>query len=94
MTVELVNTGTDVEEYAAPQNVLSTGSGIPEIAQFEYYALPQFFLSESFADLSQFGAADLATSAPPAPGRLWLPTASTSATSRSTEPPSRRPSWP
>ena len=60
--VELVNAGTNVEEYTALQNAISAGSGVPDVAQIEYYALPQFSLSESLADLTQFGAADLAGS--------------------------------
>ncbi|WP_202616207.1 ABC transporter substrate-binding protein [Actinomyces sp. 432] len=60
--VELVNAGTGTEQYTALQNAVSAGSGIPDVAQIEYYALPQFSLAESLADLTQFGAADLAAS--------------------------------
>src|SRR5699024_13896 len=47
------------DEYTALQNAMAAGNGVPDVAQVEYYALPQFVLAESLADLSQFGAAEL-----------------------------------
>ncbi len=57
--VNLVNAGTGNDQYTALQNAIKAGSGIPDVAQIEYYALPQFVLGKSVADLTSFGAADL-----------------------------------
>jgi multiple sugar transport system substrate-binding protein len=53
--VNLVNAGTSTTEYTKLQNAIKAGSGAPDIAQIEYYALPQFALSGSLADLSSVG---------------------------------------
>jgi multiple sugar transport system substrate-binding protein len=53
--VNLVNAGTATTEYTKLQNAIKAGSGAPDIAQIEYYALPQFALSGSLADLSADG---------------------------------------
>jgi multiple sugar transport system substrate-binding protein len=55
VTVNLVNAGTATTEYTKLQNAIKAGSGAPDIAQIEYYALPQFALSGSLADLSADG---------------------------------------
>jgi multiple sugar transport system substrate-binding protein len=57
--VDLVNSGTGKDAYTALQNVISAGSGIPDVAQIEYFALPQFALAKSVTDLSSFGADQL-----------------------------------
>lgn len=54
--VELVNAGTGDKQYTALQNAIAAGSGVPDVAQVEYYALPQFALAESVADLRSFDA--------------------------------------
>lgn len=59
VTVDLVNVGTGIDSYTALQNAISAGQGLPDVAQVEYYALPQFALQGSLADLTPFGAADL-----------------------------------
>lgn len=59
VTVNYVNAGTNTEEYTRLQNALLAGSGAPDVVQIEYYAFPQFALSESLVDLSQYGFADL-----------------------------------
>lgn len=53
--VNLVNAGTNTTEYTKLQNAVKAGKGAPDVAQLEYYALPQFALSDSLVDLSQFG---------------------------------------
>ena len=53
--VNLVNAGTGTTEYTALQNAIKAGSGVPDIAQVEYYALPQFALGGSLADLGTDG---------------------------------------
>uniref|UniRef100_UPI0026D5FCCF ABC transporter substrate-binding protein n=1 Tax=Rathayibacter sp. VKM Ac-2630 TaxID=1938617 RepID=UPI0026D5FCCF len=57
--VELVNAGTNTEEYTKLQNAIKAGSGAPDVVQIEYYAMPQFALSDSLLDLSQYGLGDL-----------------------------------
>jgi len=53
--VNLVNAGTATTEYTKLQNAVKAGSGVPDVAQIEYYALPQFALAGSLADLSSLG---------------------------------------
>ncbi|MEN3357497.1 MAG: multiple sugar transport system substrate-binding protein [Mycobacteriales bacterium] len=59
VTVKLVNAGTGNDQYKALQNAISAGSGIPDVAQIEYYALPQFALAKSVTDLRPLGAGSL-----------------------------------
>ncbi|WP_435241647.1 ABC transporter substrate-binding protein [Streptomyces cucumeris] len=65
--VELVNAGTNKDEYTALQNAISAGSGVPDVAQIEYYALGQFTLTEAITDLSGFGADKLRATYSPGP---------------------------
>ena len=53
--VELVNAGTGNDQYTKLQNAIKAGTGAPDVAQIEYYALPQFALADSLVDLSQYG---------------------------------------
>jgi multiple sugar transport system substrate-binding protein len=57
--VNLVNAGTATTEYTKLQNAIKAGSGAPDIAQIEYYALPQFALAGSLASLGSLGLGDL-----------------------------------
>ncbi|MEU8465689.1 sugar ABC transporter substrate-binding protein [Streptomyces sp. NPDC029003] len=54
--VELVNAGTGDKQYTALQNAAAAGSGAPDVAQVEYFALGQFALGRSVEDLTRFGA--------------------------------------
>jgi multiple sugar transport system substrate-binding protein len=54
--VDLVNAGTGNDQYTALQNAITAGSGVPDVAQLEYYALPQFALAKSVTDLTANGA--------------------------------------
>jgi len=65
--VNLVNAGTGNDQYTALQNAIKAGKGVPDVAQIEYYALPQFALGKSVADLSQFGASSLDGTFTPGP---------------------------
>jgi multiple sugar transport system substrate-binding protein len=65
--VELVNAGTGNEQYTALQNAIAAGSGVPDIAHIEYFALPQFALAKSLTDLTPYGAKDLQSSYTPGP---------------------------
>ncbi|ROP44791.1 ABC transporter substrate-binding protein [Pseudokineococcus lusitanus] len=67
VTVELANVGTGNDQYTALQNAISAGSGGPDVAQVEYYALPQFVLGEALADLGPLGADDLEGTYTPGP---------------------------
>jgi multiple sugar transport system substrate-binding protein len=65
--VNLVNSGTGNDAYTALQNAIKAGNGVPDVAQIEYYALPQFALSKSLADLGTFGAGSLDGTFTPGP---------------------------
>ena len=60
--VELVNAGTGDKQYTALQNAIAAGSGTPDVAQVEYYALGQFTTAKTVEDLSPYGAQRYATS--------------------------------
>jgi multiple sugar transport system substrate-binding protein len=55
VTVNLVNAGTTTTEYTKLQNAIKAGSGVPDVAQIEYYALPQFALAGSVQSLDGLG---------------------------------------
>lgn len=65
--VNLVNAGTNTEEYTKLQNAIKAGSGAPDVVQIEYYAFPQFALSDSLLDLSSYGFGDLKSDYAPGP---------------------------
>lgn len=53
--VKLVNAGTNTTEYTKLQNAIKAGSGAPDVAQVEYYAIPQFALGKALVDLKAYG---------------------------------------
>lgn len=55
--VDLVNAGQSLAEYTKLTTVLKAGSGIPDVAEFEYEYIPQF--QNDLADLNDYGAASL-----------------------------------
>ncbi|WP_314452571.1 sugar ABC transporter substrate-binding protein [uncultured Microbacterium sp.] len=57
--VTVVNAGTATDEYTKLQNAITAGSGAPDVAQIEYYALQQFALSDGLLDLGGYGFGDL-----------------------------------
>ncbi|NUW36170.1 extracellular solute-binding protein [Nonomuraea sp. SMC257] len=65
--VNLVNAGTGNDQYTALQNAVKAGSGLPDVAQIEYYALPQFALGKAVTDLTAFGADKLDGTFTPGP---------------------------
>jgi multiple sugar transport system substrate-binding protein len=67
VTIDVVNAGTNTDEYTALQNAVAAGSGVPDLAQIEYYAVPQFAIGESLADISDLGASDLDGTYSPGP---------------------------
>ncbi|MEV0745672.1 sugar ABC transporter substrate-binding protein [Streptomyces sp. NPDC050273] len=65
--VELVNAGTGDKQYTALQNAIAAGSGAPDVAQVEYYALGQFAIAKSVEDLSPYGAGKFGETFTPGP---------------------------
>ncbi|WP_405698708.1 sugar ABC transporter substrate-binding protein [Streptomyces coelicoflavus] len=65
--VDLVNAGTNKDEYTALQNAVSAKKGVPDVAQIEYYAMGQFALTEQLTDLKSFGADKLSAKFSPGP---------------------------
>lgn len=65
--VEIVNAGTGNDQYTALQNAIQAGSGVPDLAQIEYFAIPQFAIGEGLADIGSMGASDLEDTFTPGP---------------------------
>ncbi|MFS4504743.1 ABC transporter substrate-binding protein [Clavibacter sp. Sh2141] len=59
ITVDVQNVGTGADQYTKLQNAIKAGKGAPDVAQVEYFAIPQFALGKSLADLSGYGYSDL-----------------------------------
>lgn len=57
--IDLQNVGGAADTYTKIDNALAAGSGIPDIAQIEYYALAQYAIPGHLQDLAGMGAADL-----------------------------------
>ena len=56
--VKVTNAGTNKDEYNALSNAIEAGSGAPDIAQIEYYALPEYGIRGHLENLSDLGASD------------------------------------
>ena len=56
--VSLQNNGAANDEYTKIGNTLKAGSGAPDLAEIEYFALPSFEVTKSLVDLTKFGAGD------------------------------------
>ncbi|MFT8356683.1 ABC transporter substrate-binding protein [Bifidobacterium aquikefiri] len=54
--VKVTNAGTNKDEYTALNNAMSAGKGAPDIAQIEYYALPEYVIRDNLQNLSSLGA--------------------------------------
>ena len=67
VTVNLVNAGTGNDQYTALQNAVAAGKGVPDVAQIEYFALPQFALGKSLTGLAGYGAENLKADFTPGP---------------------------
>ncbi|WP_062137362.1 ABC transporter substrate-binding protein [Demequina aestuarii] len=55
VNVEVVDTGGAADNNLDLQNAISAGSGVPDVVQVEYQALPQFVLPGALLDLSEYG---------------------------------------
>lgn len=53
--VNVVNVGTGDPHYTKLQNTIKAGSGAPDVAQIEFFALPQYALPGHLVDLRQYG---------------------------------------
>ena len=49
--VDLKNVGTNTKEYTQLDNAIEAGSGAPDVAQVEYYAIPQYAIKGNLLDL-------------------------------------------
>jgi multiple sugar transport system substrate-binding protein len=57
--VNVVNAGQSADQYTKLQTAIKAGSGAPDVAQIEYFALPQFALAKQVVNLADHGAASL-----------------------------------
>lgn len=57
--VNYANVGTNTDQYTKLTNAIQAGSGAPDVAQVEYYAVPQYALADSLLDLNQYGLNEL-----------------------------------
>ncbi|MDM4764247.1 extracellular solute-binding protein [Galbitalea sp. SE-J8] len=57
--VTVTNVGGSADEYTALSNAIQAGKGVPDVAQIEYYALPQYSVQDDLSDLSSLGASSL-----------------------------------
>ena len=71
--INLVNAGTGDKQYTALQNAVAAGNGVPDVAQIEYYAVLQFALSKSLANISGYGATSLKSDFTPGPWNAVTP---------------------
>ena len=70
--VDLKNVGTNTKEYTQLDNAIEAGSGAPDVAQVEYYAIPQYAIKGNLLDITDktSGYSDFYTPGP------WLPCSS------------------
>jgi len=54
--VNVVNAGQSAAEYTKLQTAVKSGTGGPDVAQVEYFALPELALSKRLVNLDDFGA--------------------------------------
>ncbi|MCM2428481.1 ABC transporter substrate-binding protein [Streptomyces sp. RKAG337] len=57
--VKVVNVGQSEAQYTKLQAALKAGKGAPDVAQIEYFALPQFAITKQLVDLAGYGATGL-----------------------------------
>ena len=50
--VDLKNVGQNTKEYTQLDNAIKAGSGAPDVAQVEYYALPQYAIEGNLLDIT------------------------------------------
>ncbi|MFC4591725.1 ABC transporter substrate-binding protein [Sphaerisporangium corydalis] len=57
--VNVVNAGQSADEYTKLQTAMKAGTGGPDVAQVEFFALPQFALAKQLVKLDDYGVASL-----------------------------------
>lgn len=57
IVIKFTNAGSGKDEYKALNNALEAGSGIPDIAMIEYYAIPEYVIKGSLKNLNDYGTA-------------------------------------
>ena len=50
--VDLQNVGTNKDEYTKLSNAIDAGKGAPDVAQIEYYAIPEYAIKNQLADIT------------------------------------------
>lgn len=61
------NQGVGEAQYEKLRTALSSGTGVPDLAHIAYSEVPGFVALDALADISEFGAADLASEYAPGP---------------------------
>lgn len=57
IVIKFTNAGSGKDEYKALNNALEAGSGVPDIAMIEYYAIPEYVIKGSLKNLNDYGTA-------------------------------------
>lgn len=57
IVIKFTNAGSGKDEYQALNNALEAGSGVPDIAMIEYYAIPEYAIKGSLKNLNDYGTA-------------------------------------
>ncbi|MFH8739089.1 MULTISPECIES: ABC transporter substrate-binding protein [unclassified Streptomyces] len=57
--IKVVNAGSSYDEYTALDNAIQAGSGVPDLAMFEYFAVPYFAIPGKLDNLGKFGVENL-----------------------------------
>ncbi|MBS6948209.1 MAG: sugar ABC transporter substrate-binding protein [Bifidobacterium scardovii] len=52
ITVKLTNSGQGNKTYTALTNAINAGSGAPDVAQIEYYAIPEYAINGALQDIT------------------------------------------
>lgn len=57
--VNVTNASSSSDEYKGLDNAIQAGTGVPDLAMFEYFAVPYFAIPGKLADLTKLGVGDL-----------------------------------
>ena len=57
--VKVANAGSSFDEYTALDNAIQARSGVPDLAMFEYFAVPYFAIPGKLYDLGKYSVNDL-----------------------------------
>lgn len=59
ITIDVVNAGSSYDEYQGLDNAIQAGKGIPDLAMFEYFALPYFSVPGNLAPITSAVSEDV-----------------------------------